>query len=1258
MDAGSVLALRVPLGIGICLICGGGIVVAAELIADVGQVLVVLYVVQFTVGIIVGTGAVITGVIHKSKEKTVTSPVGKLSGIDGICRDDGLVGLDLESPTSGSNTATNLTRSTSLRSDSTDLSSTLNPLGTPISEETMGNTNNNATASTIASSSFLRSASLSETPTSASISPKDVSNPLQRGVTPSRMWVRRSTMTWDSTTGGLLGLGQSGAQSPGPESSISGTSEPQSMTRTSLTKGVVASTYRAKRLGSLAAVLKCAAEENALANLQVSSMMSTSFSGDEKNSDLPASAQTVKEPEDLETLLKHGDYETPAMPTLVLFGLSFKDAAIEQTFRESYISRTTFLLLHVATFWVSLFLAIYVAVADNHAADFRLAYYCTPLPSVVIGGFLSLHVSCMTQQHVIQFCVIAMFLLSNIIHESHMALDNDSLSVQGPAIYSCIIITCVTVVAQPMFLWGALSVCCTILHVIIITIVFHTKLLDTQWSAIDSLTLVISVSLCSITCIGFLYKFESNKRWAHASCRLLFDTVSQCREEQRRTIKLIQNCLPKRLTDTILTTSAPVGFRSVWFDVCSQCHYGVVVTTDLVNFTSICSEMPAAQVISMLNKLYTNCDYYAEKYSVEKVKTLGDAWIAAVHPARTTEDYCNAASLAMQISQVSRSLDAALSMRVGIGNGILLATMAGRVRAQYEVLGEALTEAVQMESTGIPGMVQVSDGVANRLRNFFSFEKHEVKVPGSGIFLLRKTSLTQASRRVTTITKNVSNCLIKPLPAPKTSTPNERSLLERILRDPPRGEPDSDPFRRKLGGAMMAVNRFTFLSLDGCLRDRLFQGQRSDLLSDGFSFLSAVDEKHYRQFVKSPLTSSVLPYAILVVLSTSLSGGLLVIESIDSISFSCPLFVVGPLIVGSLIGKGSDEQVGPVSYFITILSVFIALGIVCAAFSETSLATGYTTVVFMQLLVLSAFHPMMTLQCKLSAITAGCVSSVLLLLIRGDDEHGNDLSTLIPSIIAGGFLASYASVITERTLRRTWEDHQRISQEQQAVDASTTAAENTLLNAVPAEVLHAVGRGDTEVVHDVEMATVGFLLFDDIIGVTETTSPSNVVFELNTFLGAIDELLGSYPQIVKLKNIPYIVVSGCPNPTPDHASSVVGFAHEAMKVVRKFNKENNRTIKARGGIQCGKLSAGLLGTSNFVYDIFGDCVNTASRLSSNAPPFGVLVSANVVEVVSEECEFETFGNIHLKGKGKTMCFVKKQSEPEIMGVSINEQPTE
>eukprot|EP01060_Flectonema_neradi_P033138 TRINITY_DN5461_c3_g1_i2.p1 TRINITY_DN5461_c3_g1~~TRINITY_DN5461_c3_g1_i2.p1 ORF type:complete len:1266 (+),score=224.90 TRINITY_DN5461_c3_g1_i2:398-4195(+) len=1254
---------RVPLSVLLILLCVGGIVVAVELITDTGQVLIVLYVIQFVIGILVGSATLATGLFQKSDNCDIVNNTG-LSGIDRICGDEGIIALDLQSPSSsGSGTASSIPN-TLTRALSDDSISTTQELETPTSnplesgEGTFGS-HNNATGST--SSSFMAAQSSStpddvlRTPTgSPRDTPRDPHNPLlaMRGTTPSRMWVRRSTMTWDSNS--CLLSAQSGGNTPTPESPITGACDtPQAMTRTSITKGVVASTYRAKRLGSLAAVLKCAAEENAMANLQVSGTLSTASNLDTKSIiDQQLSNPTVKEPEDLEKLLQHCDYDPPVMPTFGLFGLSFTDPVVEQAFIESYISPDTFLWLYVAAFWVGLILAITVGVIDTHDTSMRLSYYFAPLPSVVTGAFLSMRITSISVQHAVQFSIICVFLLSNVFYESHMAIDHYNSNVQGPVIYSCIFIACITVIAQPIFLWGALSVVMTVIHVTVIVIIYHMEMEHTQWGKSDTISLLMSVFMCASMCMGFLYKHESNKRWAHASCQLLFDTVKQCREEQQRTMNLIQNCLPKRLTDTILTTSSPEDFRSVWFDVCSQCHYGIVVTTDLANFTSICSELSASQVISMLNKLYTNCDYYAQKYSVEKVKTLGDAWIAAVHPTRSSEDYCNAAAMALQISHISRRLDSALSMRVGIGHGILLATMAGRVRTQYEVIGAALTEAVQMESTGIPGMVQVSEGVAYRLRGSFSFEKIEGKNRGSGLFILRKLHSSRA-RRVSTL-KVATASLMKSLPAPETSTPHRPTILQRVLRDPPRGEIGPGPFKRKLGGAMMTVSRNTFIKFDGPLRDRLFQGHRSELLLDGFSFQSDVNEKQYRQFVRSPLTSALVPFAVLGLLGAGLGGGVLLNEDVDSLPFSLTLLAIAPLTGISLLGKGADEQIRSLTYFIAVMSVIVPLGVICAVFAELSLPAGYAAVIFIQMLLLTAFHPILSLHTKIIVLVLSCVASIITLSVRGGTNAGNDLSTLIASIIAGGLLAAYESVITDRTLRRTWEDHQRISQEQQAIDSSTSTAENTLLNAIPAEVLHAVGRGDTEVVHDVEMATVGFLVFDDIIEVTETSSPSDVVHDLNSFLGIIDDLLQSYPQIIKLKNIPYIVVAGCPNPSPDHASSVVGFAHEAMKVVQRYNKDNNKSITAKGGIQCGKLSAGLLGTTNFVYDIFGDCVNTASRMSTNAPPFEVLVSANVTEIVKDEHSFKIYKTINLKGKGDTVCYVRDQSEEELLG-TMNEE---
>jgi class 3 adenylate cyclase len=136
---------------------------------------------------------------------------------------------------------------------------------------------------------------------------------------------------------------------------------------------------------------------------------------------------------------------------------------------------------------------------------------------------------------------------------------------------------------------------------------------------------------------------------------------------------------------------------------------------------------------------------------------------------------------------------------------------------------------------------------------------------------------------------------------------------------------------------------------------------------------------------------------------------------------------------------------------------------------------------------------------------------------------------------------------------------------------------------------------------------------------------------------AFDKLADKY-GLEKIKTIgdAYMIAGGLPTPRPDHAEAVAAMALEMREAVDTWNEARGAALQIRIGIHTGPAIAGVIGIKKFIYDIWGDAVNTASRMESHGLPGEIQVSEETFKRIRGRFELRKRGVIHVKGKGE-MC---------------------
>ena len=116
-------------------------------------------------------------------------------------------------------------------------------------------------------------------------------------------------------------------------------------------------------------------------------------------------------------------------------------------------------------------------------------------------------------------------------------------------------------------------------------------------------------------------------------------------------------------------------------------------------------------------------------------------------------------------------------------------------------------------------------------------------------------------------------------------------------------------------------------------------------------------------------------------------------------------------------------------------------------------------------------------------------------------------------------------------------------------------------------------------------------------------------------------------------------MGGVPIPRPDHAEAITELALDMLVEIEKFNAEHNTSLSLRIGINSGSVVAGIIGINKFIYDLWGDTVNTASKMESHGLPSSIQVTSATHELLKDKYLLEPRGTIDVKGKGEMETFL-------------------
>ena len=252
---------------------------------------------------------------------------------------------------------------------------------------------------------------------------------------------------------------------------------------------------------------------------------------------------------------------------------------------------------------------------------------------------------------------------------------------------------------------------------------WDTKQLDQKTVAIFFVLNFVSISAMVYV---LLWYFSREKSKLREAVEAQTTAVSLERELSER---LLLNILPQPIADRLKRqeTNIADGHADV-----------TVMFADIVNFTHMSEEMSPNETVQLLNNIFSEFDMLAEKYSIEKIKTIGDAYMAAGGLRSGTAQYVDSMAdmtIEMQsfVTQYTAANGEKLSLRIGLATGPVVAGVIGRRKFSYDLWGDTVNVASRMASEAQPGQTQVDIVTFRRLHNRYRFDHvQQIQVKGKG----------------------------------------------------------------------------------------------------------------------------------------------------------------------------------------------------------------------------------------------------------------------------------------------------------------------------------------------------------------------------------------------------------------------------------------------------------------------------------------------------------------------------------------------
>ena len=317
------------------------------------------------------------------------------------------------------------------------------------------------------------------------------------------------------------------------------------------------------------------------------------------------------------------------------------------------------------------------------------------------------------------------------------------------------------------------------------------------------------------------------------------------------------------------------------------------------------------------------------------------------------------------------------------------------------------------------------------------------------------------------------------------------------------------------------------------------------------------------------------------------------------------------------------ELIAPLTFF---MFAYASVGFICYTIGTGSGLQFYFLVSATLVVLVFGIQRMVLASTIVAFGAAGTIA--LELLVPNDRGMGP------PWALTVGFVSSVvgSAVIVMATV---WYALREIDRAEKAMEAEYQRSESLLTNILPASIAARLKDPMRNIIAD--KYDDASIMFADIAGYTKRasdTTPTDLVRFLDTLYTDLDALVDKHGlEKVKTSGDSYMVVSGVPEPRPDHVQAIACLALDMADAVADLKDPQGRDVPLRIGLASGPVVAGVVGARKFFYDVWGDAVNVASRMESTDVEGRIQVPQSVYERLKDEYVLEERGLVEIKGKG-------------------------
>ncbi|MFO0743052.1 MAG: adenylate/guanylate cyclase domain-containing protein [Labilithrix sp.] len=279
---------------------------------------------------------------------------------------------------------------------------------------------------------------------------------------------------------------------------------------------------------------------------------------------------------------------------------------------------------------------------------------------------------------------------------------------------------------------------------------------------------------------------------------------------------------------------------------------------------------------------------------------------------------------------------------------------------------------------------------------------------------------------------------------------------------------------------------------------------------------------------------------------------------------------------------------------------------------------------------------------KTQAVYTGATIAVFLVLdalvAHADLTHR---LSFVASFVTLGLIGALSARQLEFRDRLAFLQRRVIREQLAALEVERHRSESLLLNVLPRKIAERLKEQPETIIADrFDHVTV---LFSDIVGFTEMSAR----LDAEAIVKRLDEVFSSFDEIAdslgleKIKTIgdAYMVCGGIPSPKKDHVEAVCEMALRMRDKLAELSERSPEPLRIRIGVHTGPVVAGVIGKKKFIYDVWGDTVNAASRMESHGVPGQIQVSQAIYDVTKHLYDYESRGTITVKGKGEMATYL-------------------